>query len=408
MLYNGSVGVKSLGKYTELNEYYGKKYSSGTYSSQLRNNNYEYASNPDIRVIRHIQKKKYKQKKSVSFSAFVLVLVCAVFFAICVFPFLVRNFIKPVVLSSSSSALRVGYEIIAPTSKYLHNNIFLGKKSLIGASVSNPAMVEMTMTSPMLKLQADLIALAREYSTVHPSIFVWDYETGKYASVNSDEIFPAASIIKIPVLLEFFRSVEAGQVNIEDKMTLTDYYRAEGSGDIQFQREGNKYSMDFLAKKMIQISDNSSTNMLMSSIGGINDVNRAIKSWGLKRTEINNWLPDMGGTNVTTTEDLARMLYNIENSSFLSSSSKEKIFEYMGGVKNNRLIHSGLSPKASFYHKTGDIGYMLGDAGIVITPDKHKYIVAIMARRPYNSPAGKEFIVRASEIIYNTISTRNF
>jgi len=396
-----------LENYTELEEFYAGKYSLGTY--QLKNANCEYASNPDIRVIRNIQKKKYKQKKSVSFSAFALVLVCAVFFAICVFPFSVRNFIKPVVISSSASALRVDYEkVISPTSKYLHNNIFLGKKSLIGASVSNPAMAEMKMTSPMLKLQADLIGLAREYSTVHPSIFVWDYETGKYASVNSDEIFPAASIIKIPVLLEFFRSVEAGQVSIEDKMTLTDYYRAEGSGDIQFQREGNKYSMDFLAKKMIQISDNSSTNMLMSSIGGMNDVNRAIKSWGLKRTQINNWLPDMGGTNVTTTEDLARMLYNIENAGFLSQASKEKIFEYMGGVKNNRLIHSGLSPKASFYHKTGDIGYMLGDAGIVITPDNHKYIVAIMARRPYNSPAGKEFIVRASSIIYNTISTRSF
>ena len=395
--------------FAKLSEFNTNRHSFYSNSSQLYGNNQGYVNKPNIRVIKQIQKKQYKQKKKVSFSALVFVFVLAVFFAVCVFPFLTRNFLKPLVVNVSASALRVDYDkVISPTSKYLHNNIFLGKKSLIGAAVSNPAMVEMKMTSPMLKLQADLISLAGEYSTVHPSIFVWDYSTGKYASVNSDEIFPAASIIKIPVLLEFFRSVEAGQVSIDDKMVLTNYYRAEGSGDIQFQREGNKYSMDFLARKMIQISDNSSTNMLMSSIGGMNSVNRAIKSWGLKRTEINNWLPDMGGTNVTTAEDLARMLYNIENTSFLSPSSKEKIFEYMGGVKNNRLIHSGLSPKASFYHKTGDIGYMLGDAGIVVTPDNHKYIVAIMARRPYNSPAGKEFIVRASGIIYNTLSARNF
>jgi len=406
LLYNVCVGEVNLENFSNLKDFSDNKYSFGSYYSVLEQRKYGYTSAPNIKVINCIKNKKCKQKKkSVSFSVFVAVLVSALFFTFFIFPFSMKNFVKPVVLNPSKSSLRVDFDkIISPTSKYLHNNIFLGKKSLIGATVSKPAMLEMKMTSPMLKLQADLIALSREYSTVHPTIFVWDYETGKYASVNSQEIFPAASIIKIPVLLEFFRSVEAGQVSIEDKMTLTDYYRAEGSGDIQFQREGNRYSMDFLAKKMIQISDNSSTNMLMSSIGGMNDVNRAIKSWGLKHTEVNNWLPDMGGTNVTTTEDLARMLYNIENTSFLSNSSKTKIFEYMGGVKNNRLIHSGLNPNATFFHKTGDIGYMLGDAGIVITPDHHKYIVAIMARRP----AGKEFIVRASQIIYNTISTRNF
>ena len=30
-----------------------------------------------------------------------------------------------------------------------------------------------------------------------------------------------------------------------------------------------------------------------------------------------------------------------------------------------------------------------------------KYIVVILAKRPHNSPMGKEFIVKASEIIYN-------
>lgn len=44
---------------------------------------------------------------------------------------------------------------------------------------------------------------------------------------------------------------------------------------------------------------------------------------------------------------------------------------------------------------------MLGDAGIVITPNGKKYIVVILANRPHNAIAGKDFIVHASEIIYN-------
>ena len=85
----------------------------------------------------------------------------------------------------------------------------------------------------------------------------------------------------------------------------------------------------------------------------------------------------------------------------MSVSSREKIFDYMAHVKNNRLIEAGLNPSAVFLHKTGDIGKMLGDAGIVYAPNGKKYIVVILANRPHNSVAGKEFIVKASEIIYN-------
>ena len=44
---------------------------------------------------------------------------------------------------------------------------------------------------------------------------------------------------------------------------------------------------------------------------------------------------------------------------------------------------------------------MLGDAGIVVTPTGKRYIVVIFAKRPHNAYMGKEFIVKASEIIYN-------
>ena len=73
----------------------------------------------------------------------------------------------------------------------------------------------------------------------------------------------------------------------------------------------------------------------------------------------------------------------------------------MNHVHNDRLIQAGLGKGSVFYHKTGDIGTMLGDAGIVVTPSGQKYIVVILANRPHNAVEGKDFIVKASEIIYN-------
>ena len=83
------------------------------------------------------------------------------------------------------------------------------------------------------------------------------------------------------------------------------------------------------------------------------------------------------------------------------------MIDYMGHVHNNRLIQAGLPKEAIFIHKTGDIGKMLGDAGVVFTPNGKRYIVVMLVNRPYNSPQGKDFIVAASSLIYNFMTYTN-
>ena len=76
---------------------------------------------------------------------------------------------------------------------------------------------------------------------------------------------------------------------------------------------------------MITESDNSATNMLMTKVGSMTDVNQSIRDWGLKNTEVQTWLPDYLGTNHTTAREMGRMLYNIdENEEFLTPSYKEQ------------------------------------------------------------------------------------
>ena len=293
--------------------------------------------------------------------------------------------------------------LLFPTSDYLSNHWFLGQRSLEGAEVKKPQMTPLTEGNELTGLESQLNNLASMYPSIHPSIYVWDYETGNYVDINANEIFPTASIIKLPVLVQLFRSIEKNQLTIYDEMPLTEYYRTEGSGSLQFKAANSKYSIDTLARMMITESDNSATNMIMARLGSMTDINSGIRQWGLKHTYVQTWLPDLGGTNHSTARDMAEILYNIDNPQFLSTSSREKIFDYMGHVHNNRLIAAGLPAGATFLHKTGDIGKMLGDAGIVFAPNGKKYIVVIFAHRLHNSPLGKEFIVKASEVIYNNM-----
>ena len=97
------------------------------------------------------------------------------------------------------------------------------------------------------------------------------------------------------------------------------------------------------------------------------------------------------------------MFYNIDSTNIISNKSKKHIADYLGHVKNNRLLQAGLPKNAVLLHKTGDIGFMLGDAGIVKTPNGKKYIVTILAKRPHNDYAAKMFIQDASLLIFNDI-----
>lgn len=325
-----------------------------------------------------------------------------------VLPVSFRNIAGSIFTKSPYPNLKADYrKMVFPTVNYLNNNLFLNQLSLNGAApAKKAAMKELSMGSELTDLESSLANIVSMYPSISPSVFVWDYDTGNYADVNGGTIYSAASIIKIPVLIQLFKSIEANQVSLYDRMSLTDYYRAEGSGSLQFKAENSTYTLDTLARVMITESDNSATNMIMSKIGSMVDVNQGIRDWGIKTTQVQTWLPDLQGTNHTTAKDLARMLYNIENPKFLSEESSAKILDYMSHVKNDRLLPAGLGAGASIVHKTGDIGKMLGDAGIVTTVNGKKYIVVILANRPYNSPDGKDFIVKASEVIYNYMVLR--
>jgi len=352
-------------------------------------------------------KRQKKVKKKLNFMRFLSKMISftiLILIGIFILPFGFNRISKPLLFGPSYQEVKVDYnELYTPTANYLSNDLFLNTRLLTAANTQNPQMSGLYTTDKMPVLESKLTKLMSQYKTIDPSIFVWDYDSGKYVDIKATNIYSAASIIKIPVLIQLFKSIEANQLTIYDEMALTDFYRAEGSGGLQYNATGAKYSIDQLARLMITRSDNSATNMLMSAIGAMPDVNSGIRSWGLKNTSVNNWLPDMVGSNYTTAKDLATMLYNLDNPGFLNLNSREYIIDYMSHVENNRLIQAGLDPKALFIHKTGDIGKTLGDAGIVFAPNGKKYIVAILANRPYNSPRGKNFIQKASKIIYDSM-----
>lgn len=382
---------------------YGYSNNVDMYSSAYEQ--YYFGNTKTVRVKPLRKKKKINKKNTVFQKIITAITVCIALFY--VLPLSFNSYVADVFPQKTKSPLKVNYEkLLFPTHGYLYKDLFLGKYVIKDTDYKNPVMLDMSEGYENMALKKRLLNLAQNYPRIKPSVYVWEYGTKSYVNINADEIYPAASIIKIPVLIQMFREIENGKFSLYDTMVLNDYYRASGSGKLQYSQGGVAHSMDYLAKIMIENSDNSSTNMIMAKMGGMPEINRAMHKWGLKSTRVNNWLPDLDGTNVTTAREMAKMFYNIDTTTMLTNASKRHIAGYLSHVKNNRLLQAGIPSGAILLHKTGDIGFMLGDAGIVKTANGKKYIVVILARRPYNSFQGKEFIVEASKIIYNNITYR--
>lgn len=359
------------------------------------------------------KKKTQKKLKKVNPFAFLFLLVILGLFAYYVVPVVYVKYFEPLVLNPvKNRAIEPrAKDFMSPHLNYMFNSQLFGENLLVSTNEASKAIVAPVVSGEFTQLKSDLLNLFKKYPKFQPSLFVWEYSTAKSVDINAQSSYPSASIIKLPILFELFRKIERSEIDgtnstYLDKKLLYDYIHAtEGSGKLQYSKQGVEHSIDYLARIMITQSDNSSTNMLLEEIGGIGAFNSSMRSLGLKEVRINDRLPDLAGTNRISAKEIGTLLYNIDNPKFLSDTSSTIIKEYMANVHNRSLLQAGLPKEALLIHKTGDIGTMLGDAGIVYAQNGKKYIVAILIKRPHNDYTARTIIQEASKMIYNHINS---
>ena len=297
---------------------------------------------------------------------------------------------------------------VFPTRAYFKNSFLIDKNLLVSKVNKSKEISDIQVVSELTDTKNKLITLFQKYPRLKPSVFVWEYSTGAGLEINSDEVYPSASIIKIPIVFELMRLIDSSKdtkhpIELTDKRAFSEEFRTLGSGNLQYTKAGNIYSLDHLANIMIADSDNSATNMLLYEIGGVDGFNRAMRNLGLKVTSMHEWLPDLNGENKITAREISKILYNIDNPNYINVKYKNILKEYLGNTKNIHLLNEKLPKDVMILHKTGDIASMLGDTGIVYTNNGKKYIVTILVKRPDNDWSAKSLIQDASLLIYNDI-----
>ncbi len=315
--------------------------------------------------------------------------------------------------------------ILTPASRWLISNVVgclmvsvvppaIAPTAAVSAPTQSPSPASVTIAAvptairpaiavgqPLYGLQQRLQSLqSAQFVGLNPGIAVLDLQTGNYASINGDQVYPTASIIKVPILIALFQDIDAGKIQPQERLTMTRDLMVGGSGDLQYQRPDRQFSVLETATKMITISDNTATNMIIRRMGGMQALNQRFRQWGLRQTQIRDVLPDRWGKNVTTPTELVQLLAMLDNQQLLSASSRAQVLAIMSQVRNRTLLPAGLGEGAAIAHKTGDIGFLQGDMGIVRTPNGQRYIVAMLVKRDRAEASSRAFIQQASRLVY--------
>jgi len=250
--------------------------------------------------------------------------------------------------------------------------------------------------------------LLNKNQDLNVSAFFISLDSQVYAEIKSDTKLSAASSIKVPILIVLLTMLDKKQILWNEKLMLSEDTIGGGSGWMAYQEIGESFPVYEVASEMIRVSDNTATNLLIKRLGGIKLVNQKFKELGLKNTKINNYLPDLDGTNLTSTKDLSLAMALVDNGYLLNVRSRDIFREIMRKSKTNTLIPSGIlrglgkETKDTDYHlslngylvhnKTGDIGISYSDTALIQTPYKTRAFASFIVKGPFNDPRSPELI----------------
>ena len=236
-----------------------------------------------------------------------------------------------------------------------------------------------------------------------------------YAEINSEIKLPAASSIKVPILIILLTMLDEGEILWNEQLTLTEDTIGGGSGWMAYQEVGSKFPVFEVASEMIRVSDNTATNLIIKRLGGKKLINQKFKEIGLKNTKINNYLPDLEGTNFTSTKDLSLAIALVDSGFLLNTDSRDIFREIMQKSKTNTLIPTGIlrglgqENKDTDYHlslkgylvhnKTGDIGISYSDTALIQTPFNTRAFASFIVKGPFNDPRSPELIRNLSAVL---------
>lgn len=274
-------------------------------------------------------------------------------------------------------------------------------------------------------------------------LHVRNLDTGTEVAIDADEMFPLASVYKIPMMVQVFRDAEGGRLKLDERVTLTVGDKRFGSGLFRYFSPGLNPTIHDLILLMITVSDNEATDVLLKRVG-VQNVANTMRQLGLQNLRVDrstkdvvaDWMglanPKLGQRSLASiledenafdgispeqfdranrsfAEDerdhgSARAINDLLTKIFRSEAASEQSCHDMLDIMKQQYFRDGI-PRylndAVVANKTGQIAYTTNDAAIIYLGKQHLAltVLTLRANEAVTVEEANERIARIARIV---------
>jgi beta-lactamase class A len=257
------------------------------------------------------------------------------------------------------------------------------------------------------------IAMAAEASSGTVGVFARRLGSGTALTYNADEIFPSASVIKLVVFVSLYQYAEKYPSVFERTIVLQRDDFVGGSEILDGYNPGNTISVRTLAHAMIEQSDNTASNVLISFLG-FERIHATIVHAGLRHTQLRRHFMDANAIahhsqNLTSARDMGTLLLAIERGAHegvrtvASSMSCRHMIDILLHQEDRDKIARGLPKGIPLANKTGEIDGVRNDVGIVDPYGDSPYVLAVLTKDLNDFSLGNIAIRRIARAVHGAL-----
>lgn len=257
------------------------------------------------------------------------------------------------------------------------------------------------------KMTEELRQVSQRYSartSAQVAIHIKDLTGGYEWAHHSDDLFPAASLIKIPIMIGVMEKINRGELSLNSRLKLSRRNRMGGSGRIKWRKDGTRFTVRSLLTKLIHNSDNTAMRILLNEVGMAYMQNQ-FPRMGLVYTEL---YPDglslqsgrVRYENYTTAREMNFLFEKIYRGEMVTQFASELMLEILKGRKPRRTRLAKKLPAGwKVAHKTGLLRRACHDSGVIFTPDGD-YAITVLTGRNRSYREAKRFITEIGAVSF--------
>lgn len=229
------------------------------------------------------------------------------------------------------------------------------------------------------------------------SVVVKNLQTGEAYIKDEHKIYDSASLYKSWVMAVVFQQFEDGKLQQnemleEDVATLNEIFNITLESAEMTEGEISETTMQAVTQ-MITVSHNYSALLLTNRVG-TGAVSAFLKQYSFSDSSFGS--ATIGPR--TSASDMASFFEKLYNGEIVSKTASDGMLSILKKQQLNGGLPKYLPKGTVVAHKTGELGWVKHDAGIVFTP-KGDYIILILSTS--TNPAGaQERIALVSKAVY--------